>query len=134
LYGLRQTGNTISQEAMQMKYRNLILTGMVAGLVNGLAGAGGGMILLPLLRRIPEVDEDARFPTGLAIMLPITITTLVFTGIRSGIDWMSALPWLPGAGFGGLAAGLWGRKIPTQWLHRALGILMVFGGVRYLWG
>lgn len=117
-----------------MKQRSLILTGMAAGLVNGLAGAGGGMILLPLLRRIPEVKEDARFPTGLAIMLPISITTLVFTGIRSGIDPASILPWLPGAATGGLAAGFWGRKIPTLWLHRALGGMMIFGGVRYLWG
>ena len=42
------------------------------------------------------------------------------------------LPYLIGSAFGGVAAGLWGRKIPTLWLHRFLGAMILWGGVRYL--
>ena len=113
-----------------MPYTKLILTGLAAGTVNGLMGAGGGMLLLPLLGKISQIPEKSRFPTGLAIMLPISITTLLFT---PEIDWTGFLPWLPGSAIGGLAAGLFGKRIPTAWLHRLLGLLMIFGGVRYLW-
>lgn len=117
-----------------MNYRKLTLMGIAAGTVNGLVGAGGGMLLLPLLKTVPEVEETSRFPTGLAIMLPISITTLLFIALDGGLDIGASLPWLPGSAVGGLAAGLWGKKIPTVWLHRALGALMIFGGVRYLCG
>ena len=34
---------------------------------------------------------------------------------------------------GGVLAGMFGKKIPTVWLHRGLGILILWGGIRYLW-
>ena len=38
-----------------------------------------------------------------------------------------------GSALGGSLAGLWGKKIPTRWLHRGLGVLILWGGIRYLW-
>ena len=37
------------------------LTGAVAGAVNGLFGAGGGMLLLPLLHRLTDLREHEAF-------------------------------------------------------------------------
>ena len=39
---------------------------------------------------------------------------------------------LIGSCIGGVATGLWGDRIPTLWLHRILGALIIWGGVRYL--
>ena len=33
---------------------------------------------------------------------------------------------------GGLLAGWTGNRIPVKWLHRILGILIIWGGIRYL--
>ena len=37
------------------------LTGAAAGAVNGLFGAGGGMLLLPLLHRLTDLREHEAF-------------------------------------------------------------------------
>ena len=39
---------------------------------------------------------------------------------------------LIGSGAGGILAGFFGSKIPTHWLHRLLGVLILWGGYRYL--
>lgn len=109
------------------------LAGAAAGCIAGTFGAGGGLILVPLLRRCRDLNEDARFPASVAIILPICITALVLEARHGSISVRQALPYLPGSALGGLAAGHWGKKIPAVWLHRCLGALIIWGGLRYLW-
>lgn len=112
----------------------LALAGAVAGAVNGLFGAGGGMILVPLLTARQTLDEEEIFPASISIILPICLVSLIFIAVGDGLDWKTALPYLIGSGAGGLLAGLFGRKIPAIYLHRCLGILILWGGIRYLIG
>lgn len=114
------------------KYIGKILAGLGAGAVNGLFGAGGGMVLVPLLSLLTELEEDEIFASSLAIILPICVVSLTVTAITGTLAWREALPWLMGSGLGGIAAGVWGKKIPVKWLHRGLGILIIWGGIRYL--
>jgi len=106
--------------------------GALAGAVNGLFGAGGGMVLVPLLTRISGIKEEAVFPASVSIMLPVCLVSLSFAFCSGEIPFPQSLPWLIGSGAGGLLAGFWGRKIPVKWLHRGLGILILWGGIRYL--
>ena len=103
--------------------------GLAAGAVNGLFGAGGGMVLVPLLSWLTDLDEEEIFASSLSIILPICIVSLATSPI---VAWSEALPWLPGSALGGIAAGIWGKKIPVKWLHRGLGIFIIWGGLRYL--
>lgn len=107
--------------------------GFCAGAVNGLFGAGGGMVLIPLLTALTELEEEQIFPASISVIAPLCLVSLGTTVLEGGLPWAEALPYLPGSALGGLAAGLWGRKIPVKWLHRGLGILILWGGVRYLW-
>ena len=112
---------------------SMILAGACAGAVTGFFGAGGGMILVPMLVLFTDLEEKAIFPTSLSVMLPICLISLIVTACTTGISWADAVPYLIGSTVGGVAAGLWGRKIPVSWLHRFLGILILWGGIRYLW-
>ena len=103
--------------------------GLAAGAVNGLFGAGGGMVLVPLLSWLTDLEEADIFASSLSIILPICIVSLATSRT---IAWSDALPWLPGSALGGLLAGIWGKKIPVKWLHRGLGIFIIWGGLRYL--
>ena len=118
-----------------MNKRNLyglILAGLGAGTVNGLFGAGGGMVLVPLLSLLTALEDREIFSASIAVILPICIISLLATAINGTVAWSASIPYLFGSAAGGLAAGLWGQKIPAKWLHRGLGILILWGGIRYL--
>ena len=112
-------------------FSGIVLAGACAGAVNGLLGAGGGMLLVPMLSAFTSLREDEIFPSSVAIIAPICVVSLLLT---RDIAWGESVPFLLGSALGGLLAGLWGKKIPTLWLHRGLGILILWGGLRYLWG
>ena len=110
----------------------MVLAGAAAGAVNGLFSAGGGMLLVPALVLLKAIPEKSVFPCSVSIILPICIITLIINWQSTGFDLKTALPYLFGSLAGGLAAGYWGKKIPVTWLHRILGILILWGGIRYL--
>ncbi len=108
------------------------IAGLMAGSVNGLLGAGGGMVLVPLLGKLTDLEEQAVFPASVSIILPICIVSLAMNATQGPIPLIQALPYLIGSIGGGIAAGLTGQKIPVKWLHRGLGVLILWGGIRYL--
>ena len=114
------------------KSLGLILSGLAAGAVTGLFGAGGGMILVPLLSWLTPLSEEEIFPSSVSIILVLCLVTLTATALTGTLTWHSAVPYLLGSAAGGILAGLFGRKIPVIWLHRLLGILILWGGIRYL--
>lgn len=116
-----------------MKYYRLILSGTAAGIINGLFSAGGGMILVPLLNGAADLKEEQVFPASVSIILPICVITLLLSTPEGGLPMEAALPYLLGSIPGGLLAGYFDRKIPAKWLHRGLGLLILWGGIRYLW-
>lgn len=110
-----------------------VLSGGIAGAVNGLLGAGGGMVLVPLLSIGGDLKEDQIFPASVGIILPLCLVSLTVTGLHTPLPWTNALPYLLGSIPGGLLAASFGKRIPTKWLHRALGLMILWGGARYLW-
>lgn len=114
-----------------MKAKRIMLAGGAAGLVNGLLGAGGGMVLVPLLGTA-ELREKEVFPCSVAVILPLCAVSLCVSAFSRPLPWLAALPYLLGAIPGGLIAGAVGAKIPTLWLHRILGVVILWGGIRYL--
>lgn len=108
----------------------LIAAGFLAGSLNGLFGGGGGMVLIPLLSMGHCLSEEELFPSSVCIILPICIVSLLLGG--GAVSWRAALPYLLGSAGGGILSGIWGKKIPVTWLHRVLGLLILWGGLRYL--
>ncbi len=110
----------------------MLLVGAAAGAINGIFGAGGGMVLIPLLTTFAVLEEKALFPASVCIMLPICCISLLIYGAHASLPFQAALPYLIGSIAGGILAGIIGSKIPTLWMHRALGAIILWGGIRYL--
>lgn len=117
---------------MGKKTFGLILAGFAAGAINGLFGGGGGIILIPLLSLLANIEDTDIFQSSVAIILPICLVSLVSGAFTSDIPWRNAMPWLISGTVGGYAAVRWGKKIPVLWLHTGLGIMIIYGGIRYL--
>lgn len=114
------------------KHWGMILAGICAGIVNGLFGAGGGMVLVPLLTWLTDLEDRDIFPTSVSIILPVCIVSLLVSFRSNDVTWETIFLYLSGSIVGGLLAGIFGKKIPTVWLHRVLGGLILWGGIRYL--
>ena len=110
----------------------VILSGLCAGAINGLFGGAGGMVLVPLLTALTDLEDDEIFPASISIMLPICLVSLAYRSLTAPLPLSAAAPYLIGGALGGITAGLWGQAIPTRWLHKGLGILILWGGIRYL--
>ena len=108
------------------------VSGGAAGIVNGLFGAGGGMILLPLLSATTDLKDRELFANCVAITLPMSLVSLTVYFLHGGSFAAEALPYLIGGAAGGILAGLLLKKIKASWLRRALGVLIIWGGIRLM--
>ena len=98
------------------KYR---LSGVAAGLTNGIFGGGGGIPLLVLLTKWAGVEEKKAFATCVAVIFPMCAVS-------------AALPYLLGGFAGGLVGGRLFKKVPGLWLRRIFALFLLYGGWRYL--
>ena len=109
------------------------LAGLLAGIVNGIFGGAGGMVLIPLLGLWTDAEPESIFPLSVSVMLPVCVLSLWLSARTGPLPWLDALPYLIGSTLGGVLAGCFGKRIPTVWLHRFFGVMLLWGGVRYLW-
>ena len=114
------------------QYIPLILAGLSAGIINGTFGAGGGMVLVPLLT-FTCLSQQEIFPASVAIILPICIVSLLFLLPWDGVRLAALLPYLLGSAVGGVLCGILGKHIPVKYLHKLLGLFILWGGIRYIW-
>lgn len=114
---------------MKDKYKYAV-SGAAAGAANGLFGAGGGMILVPLLTRWAGLEDKKAFATSISIIAPLCVVSIVVYCIQGSMDFMQALPYLIGGFLGGLIGGKLFKKVPAKFLHRALGLIIIYGGIR----
>lgn len=109
-----------------------LITGGLAGVLNGLLGTGGGLALVPLLIRWGKLDDKTAMSTS---VLVIAVLSLLSAGVyvwKGGMNWTLAWPFLVGGLIGGVAAGLLFKKIRGDFLRRLFGALLLAGGVRML--
>ena len=108
------------------------VAGALAGLCNGLFGAGGGLFLVPLFTRWAGMDQRRAFATSVAIILPLCVLSSVIYFLRGGLDLSAALPYLAGGLLGGWLGGKLFKRLDMDWLRRAFALLILYGGFKSL--
>ena len=88
-----------------------LLAGALAGFINGFFGAGGGMVLVPLLIWLCRLEDKAAFSSAIAVILPLCIVSIVVYALHDSLPISDALPYLIGGAAGGILAGLLFRKM-----------------------
>ena len=109
-----------------------MIAGAGAGAINGLFGAGGGMILVPLLIGWCHLKDQEAFATSLAVIFPITAVSVSIYFLRDSMAFSDALPYLLGGTAGGVLGGLLLKRMPLRLLHGIFGIFILWGGFRNL--
>ena len=106
------------------------IAGALAGILNGLFGAGGGLALVPLLSGWLHLKEKQAFATSIAIILPLSIVSFTIYCVQGGDVWTDSLPYLLGGIVGGAIATSLFHRISATWLHRLFSLLLFCGGIK----
>ncbi len=107
-----------------------LVTGALAGAANGLFGSGGGLFLVPLLTSWTDMKQKHAFATSIAIIVPLSVVSLIVFWMRNGLDFQVAWPYLIGGAAGGIVSGFFFKGMSPTLLRRLFGILLLYGGVR----
>ncbi len=105
--------------------------GILIGIINGMLGAGGGMIAVPVLKKLGFSQEKAQ-ANAIAVILPITLISSAIYLVRGNVTFSEALVFVPGGIVGTLIGTFLLCKIPQKWLKKIFGCFMVWAGVRLL--
>lgn len=113
------------------KYLYASGAGVLVGLVNGMLGAGGGMITVPLLKKL-GLEQKKAHANAVAVILPITLVSALMYIWKDYVQLKDASIYLPTGVIGSLIGTWLLKKISPLWLKRIFGGFMVYAGVRLL--
>lgn len=109
--------------------------GAAAGFVNGLLGAGGGIIMVYAFSAVCDKDDNGvkdAFASTVAAILPISIVSALTYTFSGTVD-LSLLPRyaLPAVAGGLLGARLMG-SISAIWLKRIFALTVIYAGINMI--
>lgn len=113
--------------------KNLLYSGLgiVIGLINGILGAGGGMVAVPLLKKA-GLSQKTSHANAIAVILPITIMSAGIYLYKGNVTFSEAAVYMPTGLLGAIIGTYLLKKISPKWLKRIFGVLMVYAGIRLL--
>lgn len=114
------------------KYFLYSFTGIVSGIINGLFGAGGGMIVVPALEHIFKKEAKTAHATAIAIILPLSITSAYFYLTRGLFVPDIVLTCGIASIAGGIVGALFLKKISNSLIRILFAVSIIITGVRML--
>lgn len=115
---------------MKKKFLTIVL-GLLIGVVNGLLGAGGGMLAVPALKKLGLDQKDAH-RNAVAVILPLTVFSAVLYLMDGRVVVSDALIYIPGGLAGAILGTFLLKKISAKWLGIIFSGFMIYSGVRLL--
>jgi len=105
------------------------LGGVFIGVLNGLLGAGGGMLAVPLLKKFGLQQTNAH-ATAVAVIAPLSVLSTVAYLLLHRFELADAAVYLLPGAVGALAGALLLAKIPQNWLRKIFALFMIWAGIR----
>lgn len=106
-----------------------ILVGLFVGFANGFMGAGGGMLLVPLLTLLFKMDTKITHTTAVFVILPICLISGITYIIKGVVAYQILLPVAIGTCVGGVVGTFALKKLSAEWLSYIFYGVMIFSGV-----
>jgi len=111
-----------------MNYVSVALVGLVSGIISGLFGVGGGIVMVPAMIFLLNLDPKVAIGTSLAVIIPTTMMGATAHFHMGHVNWKAALVLAPLAIFGGLVGAKLTGLIHAESLKKAFGGFLVLVG------
>ena len=106
-----------------------VLAGVAVGFVNGFLGAGGGMLVVPLLRLIFKQKPKVAHATAVLIMFPICVVSSIIYLISGDITFSSVWPVAIGTFCGGFLGTFLLSKLKNNIITILFSLVMIGAGI-----
>ncbi len=112
---------------------------LAAGIINGLLGAGGGVVMLYLIRAVlrrKENGEDLQkdtFASVVAVMLPVSIASAISYASRGAVDMGEMQILTVPALAGGIIGAYLTDRLPSRTVRGIFAVLVIISGIRMVW-
>ncbi len=106
----------------------LIFFGAIIGIINGLFGAGGGMLCVVALLLVGLQNKEAQ-ATAILVMLPTSIASSIIYYTSMDFDWVQILSTSIGASIGGILGAMLLNKINNTVLAYIFAVILIVSGV-----
>lgn len=109
----------------------LPITGLISGIISGLLGAGGGLIIVPILKKcgIPTKKVHA---TSTAIILPICSLSALIYLINQKVTIQESFPYIPLGFLGTIIGSYLLQKLDPNIIGKIFGIILLWAAVKML--
>lgn len=121
-------------KALSAKHIFQALTiGLVAGILAGLFGVGGGFIMVPLYVMWVGLDQRRSHATSLAAVIPIATAGAIGYAATGDVVWDAAIALLAGSIFGALYGVKLLGQVSLRFLQLGFAILLTLSAIRLIW-
>lgn len=101
----------------------LTASGIVAGVLSGLLGVGGGFVMVPALQRYTNLTTQSVLATSLTVIALVSMSGVVASSAMGHMQWAIALPFSMGAIVGMLGGRLAAARLPEPYLQRGFALV-----------
>lgn len=113
----------------------LIIIGLLAGILSGIVGIGGGLLMIPMLIFFLGLSQHAAQGTSLAVMLPPIGILAAMNYYKAGfIEWKFALIIAATFIIGGYFGSKFAVSVSPALLKKIFGAVLLVAAVKMIFG
>ncbi|MFH1074626.1 MAG: sulfite exporter TauE/SafE family protein [Candidatus Firestonebacteria bacterium] len=124
-FAVNNVNNNGAVEAA-VRSAGLILLGVLTGFLSGMLGIGGGVVMVPIMLYIFNMEAHSVTATSLAVMIPASISGTVKNFKNGHTNWHTTLIIATGSLGGVLLGASTAERVDQINLQRIMGILFIF--------
>lgn len=124
---------SVEKKGEEIKFKlSAVFFGLLIGAVNGLFGAGGGMLVVPVLTYLFGLGAKKSHATAIMIILPLCAVSAVVYAVGGNYDYSIFPATVAGVVLGGIVGALALKKANNVALRFAFYFLMTVAGLKMI--
>ncbi len=113
----------------------LIIIGLLAGILSGIVGIGGGLLMIPMLIFFLGLSQHAAQGTSLAVMLPPIGILAAMNYYKAGyVEWQYAIIIATTFIIGGYFGAKFAVSVSPAFLKKLFGAVLLVAAIKMIFG